>query len=150
MVKIKRILLTTDLSENSFCAKGYACALAEQFDAELHVLSVVPDLPVRAAAPFVAPHLESERAAAKEGILQVIDSEWAKDKAVICEVRQGVPNEEIIRYADENAIDLIVMATHGRTGLGHVLIGSVAERVIRKATCPVLTVHPTEQLTDAE
>ena len=57
-------------------------------------------------------------------------------------VRTGVPFLEIIRYAKELEIDLIVLGTHGRTGLAHVLLGSVAERVVRKSPCPVLTVHP--------
>jgi glycine betaine transporter len=57
--------------------------------------------------------------------------------------REGVPFVEILKAADELAVDLIVMATHGRTGLAHVMIGSVAQRVVQKAKCPVLTVRPT-------
>ena len=150
MVNIKRILLTTDFSDNSYCATEYACTFAEQFDCELHVLNIVADMPVGRAAPFVASHMEAERVAARESIQKVIGSDWEQGRTVIREVRQGIPNDEIIRYAKENAIDLIVMATHGRTGLGHVLIGSVAERVIRKATCPVLTVHPKTTKSDGE
>jgi nucleotide-binding universal stress UspA family protein len=60
-------------------------------------------------------------------------------------MRLGTPSEEIVNYADEHEIDLIVMGTHGRTGVARVLLGSVAEKVVRKAPCPVLTVHNPER-----
>ena len=73
----------------------------------------------------------------------VLDPQWAAGKTIVRVVRQGSPFLEIIRYAKEKGIDLIVIGTHGRTGLAHVFMGSVAEKVVRKAPCPVLSVrHP--------
>jgi nucleotide-binding universal stress UspA family protein len=71
-----------------------------------------------------------------------LDPKWAAGRTVIPAVVEGSPKTEIIQYARKRNIDLIVIATHGRTGLAHVLIGSVAETVVRTAPCPVLTVRP--------
>lgn len=84
--------------------------------------------------------LEAAHAAAEKELSQVIDPQWALAHFVVRTVRKGAPFLEIIRYAKEKDIDLIVK--HGRTGLTHLLLGSVAENVVRKAPCPVLTVHP--------
>ena len=73
---------------------------------------------------------------------ELIDSAWAEGKLVVRATAQGTPFLEIIRYAKEKDIDMIVMGTHGRSGLVHMLMGSVAEKVVRKAPCPVLTVRP--------
>lgn len=143
MIQLERILLATDFSENSAFATNYACALTDKFNAELHVLNVIPPMPLHTTGNSLLPrYLEAERVAATEGIAAAIDSQWEEGKAVIRELREGTPFVEIIRYAKENAVDLIVMGTHGHTGLDHVLIGSVAERVVQKAPCPVLTVRP--------
>jgi nucleotide-binding universal stress UspA family protein len=73
----------------------------------------------------------------------VLDPQWSAGKSIIRVIRQGPPFLEIVRYAKETAIDLIVIGTHGRTGLAHVFMGSVAEKVVRKSPCPVLSVrHP--------
>lgn len=143
MIQLERILLATDFSENSAFATNYACALTDKFNAELHVLNVIPSMPLHTTGNSLLPrYLEAERLAATEGIAAAIDSQWEEGKAVIRELREGAPFVEIIRYAKEKAVDLIVMGTHGHTGLDHVLIGSVAERVVQKAPCPVLTVRP--------
>ena len=82
----------------------------------------------------------------KEGAVRnlqkLVDSKPLLGKKVIHHVLDGHPLVEIVRYAREKSIDLIVIGTHGRTGLAHVLMGSVAENVVRKAACPVLTVRP--------
>ena len=81
---------------------------------------------------------------AEKALDQLLDQDWAQGKKIVKSTRQGPPFLEIIRYAKENEIDLIVLGTHGRTGLAHVLLGSVAEKVVRKASCPVLTVRSDE------
>ena len=149
MTKFRRILFPTDFSENAATAREYACSLAEENSAELHVLHVIDeaDYFIPTMGEFVSPpsmDLNSLRDAARKSLEQAIDPTWAKSNRVILEIRFGAPFLEIIRHAKERSIDLIVISTHGRTGLSHLLMGSVAENVVRKAPCPVLTVHPTD------
>lgn len=149
MIDLNRILLPTDFSNYSHVAVGYACALAEKFGAELHLLHVVQDVIALVPEPGLAfpvtgiDPLEMQ-AAAEEGLTRVIEPENTAGLNVVRAVRQGPPFLEIIRYARENDIGLIVMGTHGRSGLAHALMGSVAEKVVRKSPCPVLTVHPAD------
>lgn len=148
MIKLQRILLPTDFSEFSAAARMYACAFADQFRAELHVLHVIQDLaplvpePGAALAPPVD-YLRELELNAHAMLERAIDPQWSVGKTIVKVVRQGPPFLEIVRYAQEANIDLIVMGTHGRSALAHMLMGSVAEKVVRKAPCPVLTVrHP--------
>ena len=79
---------------------------------------------------------------AGDKLANFVDAAWQKGKRVILATKRGNPSTEIVAYAKEQGIDLIVMSTHGRAGLPHVLVGSVAERVIQTAPCPVLTMRP--------
>jgi nucleotide-binding universal stress UspA family protein len=149
MIRLQKILFPTDFSSNASAAQDYACAFAEQFGAELHVLYVLQDMSLVMPEPgtmFAIPasNIEEVRASAEQALAQVLDAAWCKGRRVTRTTRDGAPFVEIIRYAAENQIDLIVMGTHGRAGLPHVLLGSVAERVVRKAGCPVLTVRPSD------
>ncbi len=149
MINLKRILLPTDFSEYSRRAQNYACAFAEQFGAELHVLHVVQDLVALVPEPGLAfpppgDYMKELKESAERSLATVPDAKWAVGKKIVRSVRQGPPFVEIIRYAKENDVDLIILGTHGRTGLSHMLLGSVAEKVVRKAPCPVLTVRPDE------
>lgn len=145
MIQIQRILLPTDFSDFAACAARYACAFAEGFQSELHLLHVLethviatPDLAMGMAFPS---YVEETRAAASKKLHAVLDPSWAARNKVHSTIAEGNPLVTIIRYAREHKIDLIVLGTHGRTGLSHVLMGSVAENVVRKAPCPVLTVR---------
>jgi nucleotide-binding universal stress UspA family protein len=148
MIELKRILLPTDFSEFSAAARKYACAFADQFQAELHVLHVIQDMAPLAPEPGVvlAPPPDYMKELEENATLmleRVLDPHWAAGKTVFRVVRQGPPFLEIVRYAKETSIDLIVIGTHGRSGLAHVFMGSVAEKVVRKSPCPVLSVrHP--------
>lgn len=149
MIRLDRILVPTDFSEFSKPALAYACGLAEQFGSELHLLHVLQDLVAMVPEPGLAfpppgDYLQELKATAERTLLTMPDAEWAVGKTVVRETRLGTPFLEIIRYSKENDIDLIVLGTHGRTGLTHVLLGSVAEKVVRKAPCPVLTVRPAD------
>ena len=147
MIKITRILFPTDFSQNASVALAYACALAEQNNAELHVLHAIDVGRLAHISEFVPmpdADFESIYAAAKQSLADVVDREWAEKHKVVHTIGKGPPFLEILRHAKERSIDLIVMSTHGRTGLSHLLIGSVAENVVRKAPCPVLTVHPAD------
>jgi nucleotide-binding universal stress UspA family protein len=149
MIDLQRILVPTDFSKFSEVALRYGLALAEKFGAELYLLHVVQDLALFvpdavAVAPPVAAPVEQFTAAAREALERVVRENKLDRLAVSREIREGAPFYEIIRFARENEIDLIVMGTHGHTGLAHVLLGSVTERVVRKAPCPVLTVRDPE------
>ena len=147
-VLVKRVLCPLDFSDNSDHAMRYAAALAQMFGAELTLLHVVA--PVMAALPgettlpdTLQADVDELAAACEERLQQTVGALAADGLTVQSKVLNGVPFVEIIRFARDAETDLIVMGTHGRTGLGHLLIGSVAERVVRKAPCPVLTVkHP--------
>jgi len=145
MIQIKKILLPTDFSDYSAAATKYACELATKFDAELHLLHTLethlastPGFGMGLALPT---YLHESRLAAQKALAGVLDPKWSI-QTVIHAVAEGSPILEIIRYARTHEIDLIVLATHGRTGLSHVMMGSVAETVVRTASCPVLTVRP--------
>jgi nucleotide-binding universal stress UspA family protein len=154
MIQLRRILLPTDFSDFSAAARKYACAFADQFQAELHVLHVIQDLAPLAPEPGVVippqhDFLKELEQNAHAMLERVLDPEWAAGKTVVRAVRQGPPHLEIVRYAKESVTDLIVIGTHGRTGLAHVFMGSVVEKVLRKSPCPVLTVrHPEHEFVD--
>ena len=148
MIKLDRILVPTDFSDFSKPALTYGCAIAARFDAELHLLHVVPDpaMLVPEAAAFSVESMEAQtemlRIEAMKTLNTLPPDGWSDGKPVVREVRVGAAFMEIIDYAREKDIDLIVIGTHGRSGLMHVLMGSVAERIVRKSPCPVLTVKP--------
>jgi len=151
MVMYKHILCPTDFSGPANRALQYACDLAAQYDAELHLLHVLPD-PVAALTAYgpvvsaIPPDWEeSMRAQVNQQLADALDKNWEKGKKVQRAISEGLPSAEIIHYANDNAIDLIVMGTHGRTGFNHFLMGSEAEKVVRKAHCPVLTIPPEER-----
>ena len=145
-IRLQKILLPTDFSNYSAAATKYACELATKFDAELHLLHLreshlasAPEFEMGLALPT---YTKEYRAAAEKSLAGVLDPSWSASRTVIQAIVQGSPKMEIVRYARKENIDLIVLATHGRTGLAHVIMGSVAETVVRTAPCPVLTVRP--------
>ncbi|MEX0703235.1 MAG: universal stress protein [Planctomycetales bacterium] len=149
MIRLARILLPTDFSDNSALALNYAAAFAEKFQAELHLLHVVQDLVAMVPEPGLAfpppgEYMNELKASAEQSLARLPDPATANIASVVRVVRQGPPFVEIIRYAREQEIDLIVMGTHGHSGLAHVFLGSVAEKVVRKAPCPVLTIRSGE------
>ena len=147
MLPIRRILFPTDFSEPAEYAWSYALTFAQEFGAEVHLLHVVTPPPrlTEAYAVNFDPEQTVKALTVEANASMDRQVEAAKSRGLVFrrEVRVGVDHREIIDYATKNDIDLIVMATHGRTGLAHVLLGSVAEKVVRKAPCPVLTIkHP--------
>ncbi|EJN58208.1 Nucleotide-binding universal stress protein, UspA family [Halogranum rubrum] len=135
------ILVPTDGSDTAAKAVEHAIDLAEQYGATLHVLSVVD--PTRFSTVGVDP--SSVLSAVEKGSREAVDRVEADAEAaglrVETTVVRGRPAETITTYATDNDIDLVVMGTHGRTGLDHFLLGSVTERVVRTASVPVLTVR---------
>ncbi len=147
-MKVERILFPTDFSEGSNHALHFAADFAKHYDAKLYILHVIYDV-MKATSSHI-PHVSTDE------LYEELDK-WAMDEISNCcveEVRnlkdvekkvvKGVPYEEIIKIASDEKIDIIVMGTYGRTGLDRFLFGSTAERVVRKAPCPVLTVRVPE------
>lgn len=147
MLEIRTILAPTDFSQHAEAALRFACGMAERLGATLHLLHALPEVvtPV-GPEPMLVPNLppeyyaesESDSLAALRGVLK---PEWGRPPAVEHAVRWGDAVDAIVGYARDHAIDLVVIATHGRSGLSHVLLGSVAERIVREAPCPVLTLR---------
>ena len=154
MIKFHRILLPTDFSANSRMAQAYACDFAEQHQAELHLLHVTQEMVLVAADPlsgFTLPaaNTDAARTGVERELKNFLDPAWTAKRRVVHAVRSGSPFVEVVRYAREHEIDLIVISTHGRTGLAHVLLGSAAENIVRTAPCPVLTVRPDDHKYEA-
>ena len=138
----RKILVALDGSAGSRRALMAAMDLGKKYDARVHLLSVEEHLPAYAATVGEVEEARQEQniyfAKVQEEAGEVARAYGLEIEGVI---RAGHAAETIIRYANEGGFDLIVMGTHGRTGLQHVLLGSVAEKVVRLAPCPVLTVR---------
>lgn len=143
----RKILVCTDFSENSTAARLLAIEYAKTFRAELVLLHVVNSRLV--GYPTFADRLPVEMALVQKnieaGVLEELELLANDCKRDVMEVsaysRAGAPAEEIVRFADDEGIGLIVMGTHGWTGVRHLILGSTAENVVRNANCPVLTVR---------
>jgi universal stress protein A len=155
MPNIAKILAPTDFSEDSNNALGYAEDLARKFGAEIILLHVAQALaPVSfGLEPGITPDplaletigriAEEQRLAAQRELDRTVNRLRESGLKARSLMRVGAAFLEIISTAQSESVDLIVMGTHGRTGLAHILLGSVADRVVHKAPCPVLTVrHP--------
>jgi nucleotide-binding universal stress UspA family protein len=173
MVFLRKILVTTDLSEFSLAAFEYASTASIFFNAEIFLLYVYEGSPVRAGrmpgraglaasegrdsrppqpsgAERARPHADREprghthytEEEALKALREFAQSSVSSGLNVHTVVRCGTPAEEIIRYAEQEGVDLIVIATHGRTGLRHIMMGSVAEKIVRLSNIPVLSIKP--------
>jgi nucleotide-binding universal stress UspA family protein len=157
LLPFKKILWPTDFSDCSYTALRNAIEIAGQFDAELLLLHVVPSLPrplpfSHAAAPAACDHefaeypelaeyLETLHTVAQQKLHEVIEKQVPRGMKAQLKVVQGDAASEIVRVAEDERCSLIVIATHGMTGWRNMQLGSVAERVVRLSTMPVLTVR---------
>ncbi|MFQ5956604.1 MAG: universal stress protein [Candidatus Brocadiales bacterium] len=147
MVSIKKILCPVDYSVSSSEAMKYAAHIAGGEEAKLYLMHVIDirsfghESPLDFKVPKPAPDtIERIRKELQEDLVHERDGKKVDVEAIVV---VGKPVEEILKTAEEKEVDMIVMGTHGRTGIPHVIIGSVAENVVWKAPCPVLTVrHP--------
>jgi len=150
MIRLAHIVVATDFSEPSRAALDYGRELARAFNANLSVLHVAenllttmmtPDGSLASTLPDLQHDVEESARERVTALLSAKDHQELGAKAVT--LTSSAPAFAIVEYARKAGVDLIVMGTHGRSGLGHLLMGSVAERVVRMAPCPVLTVrHP--------
>ncbi|HEV3214820.1 MAG TPA: universal stress protein [Vicinamibacterales bacterium] len=155
MITLTRILVATDFSEASNAALLYGRELARSFGARLDLLHVVPNLAkYYAAEAYTAAYPEIEEGmeeAARRDIDRLLtDEDYRRGARAILRTLQ-LPADAIVQHARDEKIDLIVIGTHGRGGVKHLLVGSVAEHVVRTAPCPVLTVrHPEHEFVSVE
>ena len=141
MIALKRILVPHDFSETSSEAVRYGIALARTFGARLYFLHVGLQAVDQFEVEFPTGLEESMREGIRDRLLKIVTPQEDAELNPEFVVRKGVPAAEIVRYAADENIHLIVMGTHGRGFVGHMMMGSVAERVVRTAPCPVLTVR---------
>ena len=145
---MKKILLTTDLSEESRSAFEPAKEIAQKFGADITLLAIIED-PAQAAMVYAMDYPVAPDSEVQQQLKETVNKElkgyidqYFADIDITHELLEagGPVDLEMIKYAKENSIDLIVMATHGRTGLSRLLIGSITEKVVRNSNCPVLIV----------
>ena len=148
---LNRILVPVDFSAHSEKAIRYATTLANKFGARLSLLHVIEDPFITGAwqaeafIPNIPELLDDLIKAAENRMTEYKQQLAAHGSVVESIVITGRPASAIVEQASAGPFDLIVMGTHGRTGLSHAILGSVAERVVQKAPCPVLTVHDTTE-----
>ena len=145
MLTLRTVLCPTDFSDVSARAETYAAALARHYDASLHLLHVDPPMPVMAPygeIPVDARLFEEQREVAEAELVKAGERARAGGLTVETTMKGGHPAREILALADRAQADMLVIGTHGRGGVEHLLLGSVAEKIMRKASCPVLVVPP--------
>lgn len=145
MYRVTRILIPCDFSPSSEASLRHACDMATTSDAELHLLHVVSEPPILLGRS----EPESERLLlARVGLDRLLDPQIFVNRTVVRDAVIGTPYREICRYAQQHDIDLIVMGTHGRSGLAHLAMGSVTEKVLHAAPCPVMIVKVGEPIVE--
>ena len=151
MIALKHILVPVDFSETSAAAVRYGVALARLFGAKLHLLHVGEKATSEIAMEFPLGLEGTFEDAMRERLVKILTPQEQLGLQHELLLRPGTPYLEIVRYARDQGIDLIVIGTHGRGFVAHAVMGSVAERVVRHAPCPVLSVrHPQHEFVTAE
>jgi universal stress protein A len=148
----RKILVPTDFSEDSDLAFRMASSIAVKYQAKIFLLHVISSTVQQSLADYcldqsiVARVLSESIVFSNEKLQEIIDkNQQSGNIKVIPDVRKGQPHEEILKEASERKIDLIVIASHGKTGLQKYFIGSVTERVMKEAKCPVLLIRSHEK-----
>jgi len=148
MLPIKNILCPTDFSDPSYEALKAADELAAHFGATLHIINVVPLVPiveapigVESAGFNVASYQQELEGQAQKSLKNMVDQKASQGVTAVTEVLIGNAAGEVMRYASEKKIDMIVIATHGLSGWRRFISGSTTEQIVRQASCPVLTIR---------
>ena len=146
MINIKNILCPVDHSDCSKEALKYAVSFAIKDNSKLYLLHVIDIRTFDESINAMTPQIPDDETLAqlKTKLLDCIPEEMRDDMNVEALVVQGIPFVEIISTAKRNDVDMIVLGSHGRTGISHMMMGSVSEKVVRKAPCPVLTVRKSD------
>ncbi len=145
MISLKKILCPIDHSDCSKEALKYAVSFAMKDEAKLYLLHIIDIRSFNDSLVAMSPQIPDEETLEqlRMKLLDCIPEDIRDDMDVEATVIQGIPFAEIISTAKEKEIDMIVIGSHGRTGISHMMLGSVSEKVVRKAPCPVLTVRQT-------
>lgn len=144
-MEIKSILFPTDFSEGSAEALKYAVEFAKKYDAKLYVVHIIYD--VAKASGWYVPHISMDKLYQEihEGAKKELDNFGVEELSGIKNIERvvitGIPHQEIVAFANSKKVDMIIIGTHGRTGIDRILFGSTAAQVVRNAPCPVLTVR---------
>ena len=147
----KKILFCTDFSESTERTFAYACAIAERDKGKIYLMHVLPVIPNEAFVKGMIPSDIFEKAhkdnikALEKDFQERFVSKCQKNIEFETVIREGREYQEIIKFALEEEVDLIVLGTHGSTGIGHVLMGSVADKVVRSSPVPVFTIPPPDK-----
>lgn len=148
MISLKQIVTTSDLSPSSLPAVRYACELADQFGATVHLLHVVchpfaefAEQSLQNAGRSFDEYEQEHLRAAEEELSRIETDPLSAPEQIVRATRVGIPRAEILQYVEDSEADLLVMGTHGRSGFSHVLMGSVCEAVVRAVRCPVMTIR---------
>jgi nucleotide-binding universal stress UspA family protein len=144
METIKKIVVPVDFLENTDKLVGYGCYMAEKLAATIHFVHVVASYPGDAmiGAPFAAEYRDKVYLASQERMANLVKDTQGKCPGCTGQAVTGEPVEKIVELAQAADADLIIIATHGAKGLEKILLGSVAERVLKRAPCPVLVMNP--------
>jgi len=146
MRNIARILVPTDLSELSLEALDYATALGKTWNAKvylLHVIDILPNVSVPALEYPTENILQDYLGETERTVAAIARERSSAEMGLVPVVRQGIAHREIVRFVREQGIDLVILSSHGRTGITHFLLGSIAEKVVHSSPVPVLTIkHP--------
>jgi nucleotide-binding universal stress UspA family protein len=149
MTSLKTILVATDFSDSSQRALDCARAFADAFGSSLHLLNVVSE-PLSEPWQWFSPgaafldRVEKLEKDARDRMREMVRANERAARPAVLAAVWGEPAEQILKYAQEHAVDLIVCGTHGRRGLDRLAMGSVAEQIVRSASCPVLTTREAE------
>ncbi len=148
MLPIKNILCPTDFSEPSYEALKVADELAAHFGAVVHIITVVPLVPiveapigVESASFNIASYQQELEGQAKKSLKNLVEQKLSKDIKAATGVLIGNAAAEVMRYATEKNVDIIVIATHGLSGWRRFISGSTTEQIVRQSACPVLTIR---------
>ena len=150
MMEIKKILFPCDVTENSSKILPYVLSVSEKYDSKIYLLHVVPDLQkwpreyISHTSPYAS--LDMFKKEALEGAEKAMDR-VCEEQLQSCpnfqrRVVSGDPATEILKTIETEDMDMVIMGTHGRKGLEHIILGSVAENVVRKSAVPVMTINP--------
>jgi nucleotide-binding universal stress UspA family protein len=142
-IQLKRILYATDFSEASRRALPIVSALAKRYGSQVYVVNVWSTLPYSMVTPEAMAVMENKQEQdVKSDMARLLQTSELQGLQTTSLLKSGEPLDEIRRIVEDQQIDLAVIATHGRTGIRHLLMGSVAEELLRSLSCPVLTVGP--------
>lgn len=149
MIQVNKILFPCDLTENSSMILPYVLSVSEKYDAQIYLLHVIKDLSewgglyaLRRHHPSVDVLQKEALEAAERGMNRLCEEQLQSCPNFQKRIVSGHPAEEILKAVESEAMDMVIMATHGRRGLDHTIMGSVAENVIKGSSVPVLVINP--------